>query len=67
MYSVLIKSDEDKIFYFDCFDWNINYFCNNESYFIGVCIFVMFECKCFGERGNINFIKKNFIGIRWGI
>lgn len=54
MYSVLIKSDEDKIFYFDCF----NYFCNNESYFIGVCIFVMFECKCFGERGYINFIKK---------
>lgn len=39
-------------------------FCSNEIYFIGVCIFVMFECKCFGERGNINFIKKKFIGIR---
>lgn len=54
MYSALTKSDEDKTPYFDCF----NYFCNNESHLTGVCISVMSECKCFGERGYINSIKK---------
>lgn len=58
MYSALTKSDEDKTPYFDCFNWNTKFFCNNESHLTGVCISVMSECKCFGERGNINSIYK---------
>lgn len=36
-------------------------FCSNEIHLTGVCISVMSECKCFGERGNINSIKKNLL------